>query len=35
DPARQPVSAVRAIRDDIGERVRELLQELGMAIVSP
>ena len=29
DPAGQPVEAVRAIRDEIGERVRGLLQDLG------
>ena len=31
DPAGQGVEAVRPIRDEIGERVRTLLDELGVA----
>jgi arsenate reductase (thioredoxin) len=31
DPARQPLSAVRAIRDDIARRVKDLAEELAAA----
>jgi arsenate reductase len=32
DPAGQSVDAVRPIRDDIEERVRRLLEELGITV---
>ena len=35
DPAGQPVEAVRPVRDEIEARVRELLNSLGIPIVSP
>ena len=34
DPAGQSVDAVRPIRDEIGERVRRLLDELGITPVA-
>jgi protein-tyrosine-phosphatase len=34
DPAGRPVAAVRPIRDEIEQRVRRLLAELGVAVAS-
>jgi arsenate reductase len=34
DPAGLPVERVRAIRDEIGERVRKLIAELGLTQVA-
>ena len=34
DPAGQDVEAVRPIRDEIEQRVRQLLDELGVDVVS-
>ncbi|MDY6996174.1 MAG: arsenate reductase ArsC [Actinomycetota bacterium] len=34
DPAGQPVEAVRAVRDDIEQRVRQLLADLGVTVRS-
>ncbi len=35
DPAGQALDAIRPIRDDIEERVRRLLDELGINLIAP